>query len=220
MKRTAKSFPVYLDYAKAVNKLSDDEAGKLFKALLEYAGSNHEPQLEGSLYAVFAIMQNQLDRDTEKYEQKCAQLRENGSKGGRPAKNKEPDANQEKPNGFSSQPNKPDTDTDTDTDTDKETATATDSNKGKPEDKQSKPIRHKYGEYKNVLLSDEELSKLQAEIPCWKEMIERLSSYMESSGKKYKNHLATMRNWYRKDQSNSKGKNSIPDYGGEGNWSL
>lgn len=30
MKRTAKSFPVYLDYAKAVNKLSDDEAGKLF----------------------------------------------------------------------------------------------------------------------------------------------------------------------------------------------
>lgn len=216
MKRTAKSFPVYLDYAKAVNKLSDDEAGKLFKALLEYAGSNHEPQLEGSLYAVFAIMQNQLDRDTEKYEQKCAQLRENGSKGGRPSKNKEPDANQEKPNGFSSQPNKPDTDTDTD----KETATATDSNNGKPEDKQAKPIRHKYGEYKNVLLSDEELSKLQAEIPCWQEMIERLSSYMESSGKKYKNHLATMRNWYRKDQSISKGKNSIPDYGGAGNWSL
>lgn len=118
MKRTAKSFPVYLDYAKAVNKLSDDEAGKLFKALLEYAGSNHEPQLEGSLYAVFAIMQNQLDRDTEKYEQKCAQLRENGSKGGRPSKNKEPDGNQEKPNGFSSKPNKPDTDTDTDTVTD------------------------------------------------------------------------------------------------------
>lgn len=218
MKRTAKSFPVYLDYAKAVNKLSDDEAGKLFKALLEYAGSNHEPQLEGSLYAVFAIMQNQLDRDTEKYEQKCAQLRENGSKGGRPAKKKEPDANQEKPNGFSLQPNKPDTDTDTETD--KETATVTDSNKGKSEDKQSKPIRHKYGEYKNVLLSDEELSKLQAEIPCWQEMIERLSSYMESSGKKYKNHLATMRNWYRNDQSTSKGKNSIPDYGGEGNWSL
>ena len=118
MKRTAKSFPVYLDYAKAVNKLSDDEAGKLFKALLEYAGSNHEPQLEGSLYAVFAIMQNQLDRDTEKYEQKCAQLRENGSKGGRPSKNKEPDGNQEKPNGYPKKPKKPDTDTDTDTVTD------------------------------------------------------------------------------------------------------
>ena len=84
MKRTAKSFPVYLDYSKAVNKLSDAEAGQLFKALLEYADSGQDPQLEGSLYVVFAIMQNQLDRDTEKYVQKCERLRQNGSKGGRP----------------------------------------------------------------------------------------------------------------------------------------
>ena len=140
MKRTAKSFPVYLDYAKAVNKLSDDEAGKLFKALLEYAGSNHEPQLEGSLYAVFAIMQNQLDRDTEKYEQKCAQLRENGSKGGRPSKNKEPDGNQEKPNGYPKTPKKPDTDTDTVTVTD--TDTVMDSNIGHKADKP--PSRHRF----------------------------------------------------------------------------
>ena len=34
-------------------------------------------------------------------------------------------------------------------------------------DKPPKPTRHKYGEYKNVLLSDEELAKLQSEIPCW-----------------------------------------------------
>lgn len=130
MKRTAKSFPVYLDYAKAVNKLSDDEAGKLFKALLEYADSGQDPQLEGSLYAVFAIMQNQLDRDTEKYVQKCERLRQNGSKGGRPVRDKEPNGNQEKPNGYPEKPKKPDTDTDTVTDT------VTDSNIGS---KASKP---------------------------------------------------------------------------------
>lgn len=92
--------------------------------------------------------------------------------------------------------------------------------KGKTAGKPPKPLRHKYGEYQNVLLSDEEYAKLQAEIPCWQEMIERLSSYMESSGKKYKNHLATMRNWYRKDQSTASGKTPMPDYGGDGNWSL
>ena len=118
MKRTAKSFPVYLDYSKAVNKLSDAEAGQLFKALLEYADSGQDPKLEGSLYAVFAIMQNQLDRDTEKYVQKCERLRQNGSKGGRPVRDKEPNGNQEKPNGYSLEPKKPDTDTVTDTVTD------------------------------------------------------------------------------------------------------
>lgn len=64
-----------------------------------------------------------------------------------------------------------------------------------------KPTKHKYGEYKNVLLSDEELEKLKAEIPNVKEYIERLSSYIASKGTKYKSHYATIRNWYRKDEA-------------------
>lgn len=63
----------------------------------------------------------------------------------------------------------------------------------------SKPIRHKYGEYHNVLLTDDELEKLKSEIPDYIEYIERLSAYMASTGKSYKNHLATIRNWKRKD---------------------
>jgi len=65
----------------------------------------------------------------------------------------------------------------------------------------STPTRHKYGEYSNVLLTDSDIGKLQAEFPGdWKSRIERLSSYMASSGKSYKNHLATIRNWAKKDQ--------------------
>ena len=64
----------------------------------------------------------------------------------------------------------------------------------------SKPIRHKYGAYKNVLLTDEEMAKLQDEFPTdWPGRIERLSEYIASTGKKYKNHLATIRSWARKD---------------------
>lgn len=63
-----------------------------------------------------------------------------------------------------------------------------------------KPTRHKYGLYKNVLLTDEEYKNLQEEFPHdYTERIERLSEYMASTGKKYKNFLATIRNWAKKD---------------------
>lgn len=62
-----------------------------------------------------------------------------------------------------------------------------------------KPTRHKYGEYQNVLLSDEDLEKLKTEFLDWSDRIERLSAYMASTGKSYKNHLATIRNWARRD---------------------
>ena len=69
-----------------------------------------------------------------------------------------------------------------------------------------KPVRHKYGAYKNVLLSDEDYTKLQSEFPRdWSERIERLSEYIASTGKSYKNHLATIRSWARKDKPKSSG---------------
>ncbi len=72
--------------------------------------------------------------------------------------------------------------------------------KKEKERKKSMIYRHKYGEYKNVLLSDADFEKLQAEFPSdWQERIERLSEYMKSTGKSYKDHLATIRAWARKD---------------------
>jgi Asp-tRNA(Asn)/Glu-tRNA(Gln) amidotransferase C subunit len=71
-----------------------------------------------------------------------------------------------------------------------------DSDESQPTPKKQK---HKYGEYNNVLLTDEELQKLKAEYSDFEERIERLSSYVASTGKKYKSHYATIRNWARKD---------------------
>ena len=81
------------------------------------------------------------------------------------------------------------------------------------EDKPPKATRHKYGHYMNVLLSDEEYEKLQEEFPNdYKERIERLSEYIASTGKSYKNYLATIRSWARKDTkpSGPKGSSSNP----------
>lgn len=68
--------------------------------------------------------------------------------------------------------------------------------------KEKEIIRHKYGEYKNVLLSDEDMEKLKTEFPRdYEERIDRLSGYIAQSGKSYKSHLATIRNWARKDEA-------------------
>jgi hypothetical protein len=63
-----------------------------------------------------------------------------------------------------------------------------------------RPVRHRYGQYQNVLLSDEEMEKMKNEFPNdYQSRIERLSEYMASTGKIYKNHLATIRSWARRD---------------------
>ena len=81
---------------------------------------------------------------------------------------------------------------------------------------QKKEPRHKYGEYKNVLLSDSDMTKLKAEFPNdWEERIERLSSYMESKGKTYKNHLATIRCWAKRDEEKNANKKTSSN---ESSW--
>ena len=57
-----------------------------------------------------------------------------------------------------------------------------------------------YGRYKNIYLTDTELSELQAELPdTWDFYINRLSEYMASKGKTYDNHAATIRRWAASD---------------------
>lgn len=60
--------------------------------------------------------------------------------------------------------------------------------------------RHRYGLYRNMLLSDAEFQSLREQFPGdYAARIDRLSEYMASCGKNYKNHLATIRSWARKD---------------------
>lgn len=73
-------------------------------------------------------------------------------------------------------------------------------------EKKKKIQKHRYGEYDNVLLTDEEMEKLKNEFPDIDERIENLSSYVASTGKKYKSHYATIRNWARKDKEQTKQK--------------
>lgn len=62
-----------------------------------------------------------------------------------------------------------------------------------------KPKKKKYGEFQNVSLTDEELKKLKDKFPDYHDRIERLSTYLASTGKKYESHYATILSWARKN---------------------
>jgi len=74
------------------------------------------------------------------------------------------------------------------------------------------PPQNSYGEFGNVKMTTAEFEKLvQAEgAERANALIEELSSYLASSGKRYKSHYATLLNWgRRKDTDASKGKKSF-----------
>ena len=58
--------------------------------------------------------------------------------------------------------------------------------------------KREYGEFKNVLLTDDDYKKLE-EINALSQ-IENLSRYMASTGKRYKSHYATILNWDRREK--------------------
>ena len=60
-----------------------------------------------------------------------------------------------------------------------------------------KTISNKLGEFKNVILSDEEKAKIDEQ--GLTDYINQLSIYLAQTGKKYKSHYATILNWSRRD---------------------
>lgn len=57
------------------------------------------------------------------------------------------------------------------------------------------PPKHKYGEYNNVLLTDEELQKLKDNYNNWEDLIKYLDEYIEMKGYKAKSHYLCIKKW-------------------------
>lgn len=75
------------------------------------------------------------------------------------------------------------------------------------------PARHKYGEFKHVLLSDEEVDKLKKEYgdERMKRAVRKLDEYMETRGQKYKNCYLAMKKWVftALEEDDRRGKASV-----------
>ena len=205
--------------------LTAEQMGRLFVALSRYS-ERGEVDVADDLKGVFALLVPKIDQQNAKYAETCARNRTNRTSrdqsspvvtsrdqssravSSRPQQEQEQEQEQEHNRILTDADggeaanahtcaretqDRPDID-------DGSMATCAENVQVAAQKPKVKAIRHKYGEYRNVLLTDEDYEKLQAEFPTeYEALIERLSAYMASTGRAYKNHLATMRNWARRD---------------------
>lgn len=176
-------FTFYRSYYDAIRELPKKEQTSVLLAICAYALDSEEPKLSGTASAIFTLVRPTLD---------VGRRKAMGGRNGTPAKDsgKMEERHQKDPA------------------KEKEKEKEREGEKEKEEEREDEcplppvsppPGRHRYGKYANVLLSDEDLEKLKTEFPDWEARIERLSEYIASKGAKYKNHLATIRAWARKD---------------------
>jgi len=83
---------------------------------------------------------------------------------------------------------------------------------GKDSIVKDKPIRHKYGEYFHVLLTEDQFIKLKEQFPTdYNDRIKRLDEYIQQKGAKYKDHYLTIKKWAEKDTTVKKQGNPVPN---------
>ena len=79
-----KSFVLYTDNAEQFEMLSDEQAGKLIKAIFSYSENKITPDFaDGMLTMAFSFIKGQIDRDSEKWEETRKKRAEAGRKGGK-----------------------------------------------------------------------------------------------------------------------------------------
>ena len=66
--------------------------------------------------------------------------------------------------------------------------------------------------YQNVFLTEKEYNQLKADFSGLDDLIEQLSAYIQSTGRKYADHAATLRIWAKRQQSEKKTAPGIPEY--------
>ena len=77
------SFVLYCSLREPLKKLSENETGSLFKAILDYVAEGTEPNgLSQAAEMAFMFVKSQLDRDSEKYDAVCQKRAEAGRLGG------------------------------------------------------------------------------------------------------------------------------------------
>lgn len=84
------SFVLYSNYYEILKDLSDEDAGILFKAILQYQATGEVINLPVNIALAFKFIKNQFDIDDGKYKNFIEKQKTNGLKGGRPKKDKNP----------------------------------------------------------------------------------------------------------------------------------
>lgn len=226
-----KSFILYTDNRSQINMLSDQQAGRLFKALFAFAESGDIPAFDdGMTTMAFSFISAQIKRDSDKYDDVCKKRSENGKKGGRPSeKAKKPNVFFEKQN-KQTKAKKADNDTVTENENKTDTDTVNDivndivtdtvahakkklSGKRTAEEKQQqdkiKAILS-FGNYGNVKLTQEQYDKLCQEFGenTANDYIQRIDDWVQLKGNTYNDYGLALRQWIGRDGKITETQNS------------
>lgn len=187
------SFVFYRSFYDALREFKQSDRTKIYDAIFQYIFDGKEPELRGTSKAAWILIRPQLDANIRR--------RENGNKGGRPAKTK-PTVSEKETNGYSNEkPMVIETASKTETETKPNVNVNVNANANvNVKERNTKEKKHRFGIYNNVLLTDEELGKLKTEFPDdWQKRINDLSAGIEIHGYKYKSHIAAIRKWAQRD---------------------
>ena len=84
------SFLIYTAHYSAIKSMTQEQKGDLLDALFMYAEEDEQPEIADPMVGMaFAFMKSSLDRNSQKYEERCQRLRENAKKRWRQGADKE-----------------------------------------------------------------------------------------------------------------------------------
>ena len=189
---TKRSFILYHDYAPQFYRLSDEQCGKLIKAIFAYEISGECPKLSSAAAMAFGFIQNALDENRKKFKDICKK-RSEAAKKSHEHKNSANACNCKNSTALAA-------DTDIETETETETVTVTESERENKERNTRTPKKRARGLFKNVFLSDSQYKNLTKEYG--QEIADRAVNLLSTriardSNSKYKdeNHYATIKSW-------------------------
>lgn len=119
MSKEQKGFIVYGDIKAVIDEMTDEQVALLFRGMVDYFTEGKAPKFTGVLKFVWITVQQQMDRDKEKYVEKCERNRSNITK----RWEREKDTNEY--GRIRTNTNDTNTNTNTDTNTKKDTDTTT-----------------------------------------------------------------------------------------------
>lgn len=82
-----KSFVMYESWGAAIEKMNNEQAGELIKAIYAFQKNPDVVPEDPAIAFVFEIIKQKLEEDNKRYEEACAARSEAGKKGGRPKTN-------------------------------------------------------------------------------------------------------------------------------------
>lgn len=180
---------LYTSIKEPVDELTDEQAGKLFKAILAYQTDN-DVVLDGLLKVVFLQIKQQIDYNNDRFDDTSKKRSEAGKKGMEKRWNKNNNDN----NVITNDNNVKDVIT---SDNKNNYNDNDNGNENDNENVVSKDTKHIYGTYKHVRLTDEEYQKLCKEYGNTEtgKAITYLDEYIEMKGYKAKSHYLCIRKW-------------------------